>query len=44
MISPSLLSADFTNLEKEFKIMNEEKIKEIADYWKSKDMAFSQKA
>lgn len=26
MISPSLLSADFTNLEKEFKIMNEEKV------------------
>ena len=26
MLSPSLLSADFTNLEKEFKIMNEEKV------------------
>lgn len=26
MISPSLLSADFTNLEKEFKILNEEKV------------------
>lgn len=26
MISPSILSADFTNLEKEFKIMNEEKV------------------
>ena len=26
MLSPSLLSADFTNLEKEFKILNEEKV------------------
>jgi len=26
LISPSILSADFTNLEKEFKIMNEEKV------------------
>ena len=26
MISPSLLSADFTNLEKEIKILNEEKV------------------
>lgn len=26
MLSPSVLSADFTNLEKEFKIMNEEKV------------------
>ena len=26
MISPSLLSSDFTNLEKEFKILNEEKV------------------
>lgn len=26
MISPSILSADFTNLEREFKIMNEEKV------------------
>ena len=26
MLSPSLLSADFTNLEKEFKIFNEEKV------------------